>query len=97
MENTCGTEKAKTPQPPLFVGVINRLELLVERQRTLSQKIYEKTLLLGEVCNVCVDGEPKKESPNRDTVVGSMTFLMNDLERGIELLETSLNNLERTI
>ena len=57
MENTFGTEKAKTPQPPLFIGVINRLELLVERQRTLSQKIYEKTILLGEVCNVCVGDE----------------------------------------
>ena len=47
MENTFGTEKAKSSQTPLFVGVINRLELLVERQRNLSQKIYEKTLLLG--------------------------------------------------
>ena len=97
MENTNHVNTNPTPQIPLFIGVINRLELLVERQRTLSQKIYEKTILLGEVCNVCVDGEPKKESPNRDTVVGSITFLMNDLERGIELLETSLDNLERTI
>lgn len=97
MENTNHVNTGKDSQTPLFIGVINRLELLVERQRTLSQKIYEKTLLLGEVCNVCVDGEPKKESPNRNTVVGNITFLMNDLERGIELLETSLDNLERTI
>ena len=97
MENKNHVNTEKFSQTPLFVGVINRLELLVERQRNLSQKIYEKTLLLGEVCNVCVDGEPKKESPNRDTVVGNITFLMNDLERGIELLETSLNNLERTV
>ena len=97
MENTNHVNTNPTPQTPLFVGVLNRLELLVERQRTLSQKIYEKTILLGEVCNVCDDGEPKKESPNRNTVVGNITFLMNDLERGIELLETSLDNLERTI
>ena len=99
MENTnhVNTNPTPTQQTPLFVGVINRLESLVERQRNLSQKIYEKTLQLGDVCNVCVDGETKKESPNRNTVVGNITFLMNDLERGIELLETSLDNLERTV
>ena len=92
MENT-----NPTPQIPLFIGVINRLELLVERQRTLSQKIYEKTLLLGEVGNVCVGDEAEKKTPSRETVVGNITFLMNDLEKGIELLETSLDNLERTV
>lgn len=97
MENTNHVNTEKGSQTPLFVGVINRLELLVERQRNLSQKIYEKTILLGEVGNVCVGDEPEKKTPNRDTVVGSITFLMNDLERGIELLETSLDNLERTI
>ena len=97
MENTCGTEKAKTPQPPLFVGVINRLESLVERQLKLSQNIHSKTLLLGEVGNVCVADEPEKKTPSRETVVGNITFLMNDLEKGIELLETSLDNLERTV
>lgn len=97
MENTNHVNTEKGSQTPLFVGVINRLELLVERQRNLSQKIYEKTILLGEVGNVCVGDEPEKKTPNRDTVVGSITFLMNDLERGIELLETSLNNLERTV
>ena len=99
MENTnhVNTNPTPTQQTPLFVGVINRLELLVERQRNLSQKIYEKTLLLGEVDNVCVGDLPKKETPNRDTVVGSITFLMNDLERGVDLLETSLDKLERTV
>lgn len=97
MENTNHVNTNPTPQTPLFVGVINRLESLVERQLKLSQNIYSKTLLLGEVGNVCVGDEPEKKTPNRDTVVGSMTFLMNDLERGIELLETSLNNLERTV
>ena len=97
MENTNHVNTNPTPQIPLFIGVINRLELLVERQRTLSQKIYEKTLLLGEVGNVCVGDESEKKTPSRETVVGSITFLMNDLERGIELLETSLDNLERTI
>lgn len=97
MENTCGIENAKTPQPPLFVGVINRLESLVERQLKLSQNIYSKTLLLGEVGNVCVGDEPEKKIPSRETVVGNITFLMNDLEKGIELLETSLYNLEQTV
>ena len=98
MEDTHNVNTNPTPiqQTTLFVGVINRLELLVERQRNLSQKIYEKTLLLGEVDN-CIGDEPEKKSPNRDTVVGNITFLMNDLERGIELLETSLYNLERTV
>ena len=97
MENTNHVNTEKDSQTPLFVVVINRLELLVERQRNVSQKIYEKTILLGEVGNVCVGDVPEKKTPNRDTVVGSITFLMNDLERGIELLETSLDNLERTI
>ena len=97
MENTNNVNTNPTPQTPLFVGVINRLESLVERQQNLSQKIYEKTILLGEVANICVGDEPKKETPNRNTVVGGITFLMNDLERGIELLETSLDNLERTV
>lgn len=97
MENTNHVNTEKGSQTPLFVGVINRLELLVERQRTLSQKIYEKTLLLGEVGNVCVGDEAEKKTPSRETVVGNITFLMNDLEKGIELLETSLDNLERTI
>ena len=97
MENTNHVNTNPTPQTPLFVGVINRLESLVERQQKTSQKIYEKTILLGDVCTGCVDGETKKESPNRNTVVGNITFLMNDLERGIELLETSLDNLERTV
>lgn len=81
----------------LFEGVISRLESLVERQQKTSQKIYEKTLLLGEVGDVCIGVEPKKETPSRDTVVGNITFLMNGLERGIELLESSLDNLERTV
>ena len=97
MENTNHVNTEKGSQTPLFVGVINRLELLVERQRNLSQKIYEKTILLGEVGDVCHGDEPDKKTPNRNTVVGSITFLMNDLERGIELLETSLDNLERTV
>ena len=97
MENTNHVNTNPTPQTPLFVGVINRLESLVERQQNLSQKIYEKTILLGEVANICVGDEPKKETPNRDTVVGNITFLMDDLERGIGLLETSLDNLERTV
>ena len=97
MENTNHVNTNPTPQTPLFVGVINRLESLVERQQNLSQKIYEKTILLGEVANICVGDEPKKETPNRDTVVGNIVFLMDDLERGIELLETSLDNLERTV
>ena len=97
MENTNHVNTNPTPQTPLFVGVVNRLESLVERQRNLSEKIYEKTILLGEVANICVGDEPKKETPNRNTVVGNITFLMNDLERGIELLETSLDNLERTV
>ena len=81
----------------LFVGVINRLESLVERQRNLSQKIYEKTLLLVEVGDVCHGDEPDKTTPNRNTVVGNIVFLMDDLERGIGLLETSLDNLERIV
>ena len=97
MEDTSGIKNAKTPQPPLFVVVINRLESLVERQLKLSQNIYSKTLLLGEVCNVCVGDEAEKKTPSRETVVGNITFLMNDLEKGIELLETSLDNLERTV
>ena len=97
MENTNHVNTNPTPQTPLFVGVINPLESLVERQQKISQKIYEKTLLLGEVANICVGDEPKKETPNRDTVVGNITFLMNGLERGIELLESSLDNLERTV
>ena len=80
----------------LFEEVISHLESLAERQGILSQKIYEKTLLLGEVGN-CISDEPEKKTPNRNTVVGNITFLMNDLERGIELLETSLDNLERTV
>ncbi len=97
MENTNHVNTNPTPQTPLFVGVINRLESLVERQQNLSQKIYEETILLGEVANICVGDEPKKETPNRDTVVGNITFLMNGLERGIELLESSPDNLERTV
>ena len=97
MEDTFGIENAKTPQPPLFVGVINRLESLVERQLKLSQNNKSKTLLLGEVGNVCVGDEAEKKTPSRETVVGNITFLMNDLEKGIELLETSLDNLERTV
>ena len=97
MENTNHVNTNPTPQTPLFVGVINRLESLVERQQNLSQKIYEKTILLGEVANICVGDEPKKETPNRNTVVGNIIFLMDDLERGIGLLETSLDNLERTV
>ena len=97
MENTNHVNTNPTPQTPLFVGVINRLESLVERQQKISQKIYEKTLLLVEIGDVCHGDEPKKETPNRNTVVGNITFLMNDLERGIELLETSLDNLERTV
>ena len=81
----------------LFQEVIARLESLVERQQKTSQKIYSKTLLLGEVGNVCVGDEPEKKTPSRDTVVGNIIFLMDDLERGIELLETSLDNLERTV
>ena len=96
MENTNHVNTNPTPQTPLFVGVISRLESLVERQQKTSQKIYEKTLLLGDVCTG-IGGEPKKETPNRDTVVGNITFLMNGLERGIELLESSLDNLERTV
>lgn len=97
MENTNHVNTNPTPQTPLFVGVVNRLESLVERQRNLSEKIYEKTILLGEVTNICVGDEPKKETPNRNTVVGNIVFLMDDLERGIGLLETSLDNLERTV
>lgn len=97
MENTNHVNTNPTPQTPLFVGVINRLESLVERQQKISQKIYEKTILLGEVANICVGDEPEKKTPNRDTVVGNIVFLMNDLERGIELLETSLDNLERIV
>ena len=97
MENTNHVNTNPTPQTPLFVGVINRLESLVERQQNLSQKIYEKTILLGEVANICVGDEPKKETPNRNTVVRNIIFLMDDLERGIGLLETSLDNLERTV
>ena len=97
MENTNHVNTNPTPQTPLFVGVINRLESLVERQRNLSEKIYEKTILLGDVANICVGDEPKKETPNRDTVVGNIVFLMDDLERGIGLLETSLDNLERIV
>lgn len=97
MENTNHVNTNPTPQTPLFVGVINRLESLVERQQNLSQKIYEKTILLGEVANICVGDEPKKETPNRNTVVGNIIFLMDDLERGIGLLETSLDNLERIV
>ena len=96
MKNTFDTEMTPAPETKLFVGVINRLESLVERQRNLSQKIYEKTILLGDVGN-CIGDEPMKKTPDRKTVVGGITFLMNDLERGIELLETSLDNLERTI
>ena len=99
MENTnhVNTNPTPTQQTPLFVGVINRLESLVERQRNLSEKIYEKTILLGDVANICVGDEPEKKTPNKNTVVGGIIFLMNDLERGIELLETSLDNLERTV
>ncbi len=97
MKNTFETEKAKTPQPPLFVGVINRLESLVERQLKLSQNIYGKTIRLGEVGNVCVGDDPEKATPSRETVVGEIIFLMDGLEKGIELLETSLYNLERIV
>ena len=97
MDTTNHVNTTPTPQTPLFVVVINRLESFVERQQNLSQKIYEKTILLGEVANICVGDEPKKETPNRDTVVGNITFLMDDLERGIGLLETSLDSLERTV
>ena len=97
MENTNHVNTNPTPQTPLFVGVINRLESLVERQRNLSEKIYEKTILLGDVANICVGDEPEKKTPNRNTVVGNIIFLMDDLERGIGLLETSLDNLERTV
>ena len=81
----------------LFEVVIARLESLVERQQKTSQKIYEKTILLGEVGDVCHGDESDKKTPNRNTVVGNIIFLMDDLERGIELLETSLDNLERTV
>ena len=84
-------------QQTLFEGVISRLESLVERQRNLSQKIYEKTILLGEAGDVCHGDEQDKKTPNRNTVVGNIKFLMDDLERGIGLLETSLDNLERTV
>ena len=97
MENTNHVNTNPTPQTPLFVGVINRLESLVERQQKTSQKIYSKTLLLGEVANICVGDEPEKKTPSRDTVVGNIIFLMDGLERGIELLESSLDNLERTV
>ena len=97
MENTNHVNTNPIPQTPLFVGVINRLESLVERQQNLSQKIYEKTILLGEVANICVGDESEKKTPNRNTVVGNIIFLMDDLERGIGLLETSLDNLERTV
>lgn len=80
----------------LFEGVIARLESLAERQGILSKKIYEKTLLLGDVCTGIGD-EKEKKTPNRNTVVGNIVFLMDDLERGIGLLETSLDNLERTV
>ena len=80
----------------LFEEVISHLESLAERQRNLSQKIYEKTLLLGDVCTGIGDEQDKK-TPNRNTVVGNIVFLMDDLERGIGLLETSLDNLERTV
>ena len=96
MENTNHVNTNPTPQTPLFVGVISRLESLVERQQKTSQKIYEKTLLLGDVCTG-IGGEQEKKTPNRDTVVGNIVFLMDDLERGIGLLETSLDNLERTV
>ena len=91
------THHVNTNPQTLFEGVISRLESLVERQEKTSQKIYSKTLLLGEVGNVCVGDEPEKKTPSRDTVVGNIIFLMDDLERGIELLETSLDNLERTV
>ena len=97
MENTNHVNTNPTPQTPLFVGVVNRLESLVERQRNLSEKIYEKTILLGDVANICVGDEPEKKTPNRNTVVGNIIFLMDDLERGIGLLETSLDNLERIV
>ena len=97
MENTNHVNTNPTPQTPLFVGVINRLESLVERQQKISQKIYEKTLLLVEIGDVCHGDEPDKKTPNRNTVVGNIVFLMDDLERGIGLLETSLDNLERTV
>ena len=97
MENTNHVNTNPTPQTPLFVGVINRLESLVERQQKISQKIYEKTLLLGEAGDVCHGDEPDKKTPNRNTVVGNIIFLMDDLERGIGLLETSLDNLERIV
>lgn len=97
MENTNHVNTNPTPQTPLFVGVISRLESLVERQRNLSEKIYEKTILLGDVANICVGDEPEKKTPNRNTVVGNIIFLMDDLERGIGLLETSLDNLERIV
>ena len=84
------------PSQTLFEGVISHLESLAERQGILSQKIYEKTLLLGDVCTG-IGGEKEKKTPNRNTVVGNIVFLMDDLERGIELLETSLDNLERTV
>ena len=97
MENTNHVNTNPIPQTPLFVGVINRLESLVERQQNLSQKIYEKTILLGEVANICVGDERDKTTPSRETVVGNIVFLMDDLERGIGLLETSLDNLERIV
>ena len=97
MENTNHVNTNPTPQTPLFVGVINRLESLVERQQKTSQKIYEKTILLGEAGDVCHGDEPEKKTPNRNTVVGNIIFLMDDLERGIGLLETSLDNLERIV
>ena len=97
MENTNHVNTNPTPQTPLFVGVINRLESLVERQQKISQKIYEKTILLGEAGDVCHGDELDKKTPNRNTVVGNIVFLMDDLERGIELLETSLDNLERIV
>lgn len=97
MENTNHVNTNPTPQTPLFVGVISRLESLVERQQKISQKIYEKTLQLGEVGEVCHGDDQDKKTPNRNTVVGNIIFLMDDLERGIGLLETSLDNLERTV
>ena len=96
MENTNHVTIGNASQT-LFEGVISHLESLAERQGILSQKIYEKTLLLGDVGDVCIGVEPKKETPNRKTVVGNIIFLMDDLERGIGLLETSLDNLERIV
>lgn len=98
MEDTHGVKIEKTnKEQSLFEEIINRLESLVERQLKLSQNIYGKTIRLGEVGNVCISEEQTKKTPSRETVVGEIIFLMNGLERGIELLETSLDNLEQIV